>query len=126
MSFATFQKLVTLAEKHELYVNNQTSGVAVTLQPPKRCSKHGGSQPNAASDHLPPPGHGSPPLLHEVPKYVHEKHYVPVPEPSPPTYHKVPVPVPVKEPGKARMVWGGEVGGVGWGKVKFLLGKDLR
>lgn len=51
---------------------------------------------------------------------------MPVPEPSPPTYHKVPVPVPVKEPGKARMVWGGEVGGVGWGKVKFLLGGRVR
>lgn len=40
-------------------------------------------------------------LSSQVPKYVHEKHYVPVPEPSPPTYHNVPVPVPVKEPGKA-------------------------
>eukprot|EP00438_Fugacium_kawagutii_P009465 Skav202076 [mRNA] locus=scaffold1138:796839:799898:- [translate_table: standard] len=40
-------------------------------------------------------------LCSEVPKYVHEKHYVPVPEPSPPTYHNVPVPVPVQEPGKA-------------------------
>ena len=38
----------------------------------------------------------------EVPKYIHKKRYVPVPEPSPPTYHKIPVPVPVKEPGKAR------------------------
>ena len=37
----------------------------------------------------------------EVPKYIHKKRYVPVPEPSPPTYHKIPVPVPVKEPGKA-------------------------
>ncbi|CAK9074279.1 Uncharacterized protein SCF082_LOCUS36193 [Durusdinium trenchii] len=34
-----------------------------------------------------------------VPKYVHQKHYVPVPEASPPTYHSVPVPVPVREPG---------------------------
>ena len=41
-------------------------------------------------------------LAAEVPKYIHQKHYVPVPEPSPPTYHKVPVPVPVKEPGKAK------------------------
>eukprot|EP00913_Durusdinium_trenchii_P001160 g1067.t1 len=35
-----------------------------------------------------------------VPKYVHQKHYVPVPEPSPPQYHSVPVPVPVTDPGK--------------------------
>lgn len=37
----------------------------------------------------------------EVPKYVHQKHYVPVKEPSPPQYHSVPVPVPVKDPGQA-------------------------
>ena len=37
----------------------------------------------------------------QVPKYVHEKHYVPVPEPSPPTYHTVPVPVKVTDPGQA-------------------------
>eukprot|EP00913_Durusdinium_trenchii_P003918 g3627.t1 len=35
-----------------------------------------------------------------VPKYVHQKHYVPVKEPSPPQYHSVPVPVPVKDPGQ--------------------------
>ena len=40
-------------KKHELYVNNQTSGVAVTLQPPKRCSKHGGSQPSRIGPPLP-------------------------------------------------------------------------
>ena len=39
----------------------------------------------------------------EVPKYVHQKHYVPVPEPSPPQYHNIPVPVKVKDPGQ---VWG--------------------
>lgn len=44
---------------------------------------------------VPVPGHP-----HVVPKYIHEKHYVPVPEPSAPKYHTVPVPVPVKEPGK--------------------------
>ncbi|CAK9066403.1 unnamed protein product, partial [Durusdinium trenchii] len=37
---------------------------------------------------------------HIVPKYVHQKHYVPVPEPSPPQYHNVPVPVKVTDPGK--------------------------
>ncbi|CAK9111869.1 Uncharacterized protein SCF082_LOCUS51890, partial [Durusdinium trenchii] len=37
---------------------------------------------------------------HIVPKYVHQKHYVPVPEPSPPQYHSVPVPVKVTDPGK--------------------------
>ncbi|CAK9113002.1 unnamed protein product, partial [Durusdinium trenchii] len=35
-----------------------------------------------------------------VPKYVHQKHYVPVREPSPPQYHNVPVPVPIKDPGQ--------------------------
>lgn len=44
---------------------------------------------------VPVPGHP-----HVVPKYIHEKHYVPVPEPSAPKYHSVPVPVPVKEPGE--------------------------
>ena len=43
----------------------------------------------------------------EVPKYVHEKHYVPEPVPSPPKYHQVPVAVPVKEPGKAGREDGG-------------------
>eukprot|EP00913_Durusdinium_trenchii_P026007 g24401.t1 len=33
------------------------------------------------------------PVTVKVPKYVHQKHYVPVPEPSPPQYHSVPVPV---------------------------------
>ena len=46
--------------------------------------------------------------LFEVPKYIHEKHYVPVPEPSPPKYHSVPVPVPVHEPGKAPALNGGQ------------------
>ena len=33
---------------------------------------------------------------------MHQKHYVPVPEPSPPQYHNVPVPVKVTDPGKVR------------------------
>ena len=33
---------------------------------------------------------------------MHQKHYVPVPEPSPPQYHSVPVPVKVTDPGKVR------------------------
>ncbi|CAK9111867.1 Retrovirus-related Pol polyprotein from transposon RE2 (Retro element 2) (AtRE2) [Includes: Protease RE2 [Durusdinium trenchii] len=36
----------------------------------------------------------------KVPRYVHQKHYVPAPEPSPPQYRNVPAPMPVKEPGK--------------------------
>ena len=36
----------------------------------------------------------------EVPKYIHQKHFVPVPEPTPPQYHNVPVPVKVTDPGK--------------------------
>ena len=35
-----------------------------------------------------------------MPKYIHQKHFVPVPEPTPPQYHSVPVPVKVTDPGK--------------------------
>ena len=44
---------------------------------------------------VPVPGHPN-----VVPKYVHEKISVPVPEPSPPVYHSVPVPTPVHDPGQ--------------------------